>query len=92
MASFITLHQFETIDGMRNYARTDANRVSHIHGQPIRALHTDAWHQSRLFNALIDAFGYQAASDIADLEAFADGLITDCLTGKIEVTDAQVAA
>jgi hypothetical protein len=88
----LTLTQFETLDGLRNYARTDANRVSHIHGQPIRALHTDAWHQSRLFDALIEVLGYQAASDIADIEAFADDLITDCLIGKVEVIDLQVAA
>ena len=88
----ISLSQFETLDGLRNYARTDACRVSHIHGQPIRALHSDAWHQSRLFDALIAVLGYEAASDIADIEAFADNLITDCLIGKVEVINAQVAA
>lgn len=87
----ITLSQFETIDGLRNAARRDDNRTSHITGQPVRPFLTEAQHQSRLFDALIDMLGYQSALDIEDLEVFADDLITCCLIGKIEVLDVEAA-
>lgn len=88
----ITLSQFETIDGLRNAARRDATRVDHRTGQPLRPFATEAQHQSRLFDALIDLLGYGAACDILDLEEYADNLITDCLIGKVEVLDAECVA
>lgn len=87
----ITLTQFEQIDGLRNCARRDLNRRSHVHGQPLRPLLTEAQHQSRLFDALIAILGYGVASEIPDLEEYADTLITDCLIGKVAVLD-EVAA
>ena len=83
----ITLQQFEQIDGLRNNARRDASPRSHITGQPIRPLLNEAQHQSRLFDALIAALGYSAASEIECLEEYADNLITDCLIGNVEVVD-----
>ena len=91
MAHTITLQQFETIDGLRNAARRDANRTNHITGQPIRPLVTEAQHQSRLFDALIDLLGYQTANEIPDLEEYADNLIIDCLIGKVNVFDREAA-
>lgn len=85
----ISLQQFERIDGLRNAARRDANRRSHITGAPIRPLITEAQHESRLFDALIDLLGYQVACEIGDLEEYADSLITDCLIGKVEVLDLE---
>ena len=87
----ITLIQFEKIDGLRRAARYDATRRSHITGQPVRPLLNEAQHQSRLFDALIDILGYQAASGISNLEEYADNLITDCLIGKIAVLDEEAA-
>ena len=87
----ITLAQFERIDGLRNRARYDANRRSHIHGQPLRPLLTEPQHQSRLFDALIETVGYSAACEIEVLEDFADDLITACLTGRVETLDAEAA-
>ena len=85
----ITLAQFERIDGLRNRARHDANSRSHIHGQPIRPLLTEVQHQSRLFDALIDAVGYANACEIEVLEEYADDLITACLTGRVETLDVE---
>ena len=87
----ITLAQFERIDGLRNRARYDANRRSHVHGQPMRPLHTEAQHQSRLFDALIETVGYANACDIEVLEDFADDLVTACLTGRVETLDVEAA-
>lgn len=85
----ITLQQFEQIDGLRNAARRDLNRRCHITGQLIRPLITEAQHESRLFDALINLLGYRAACEIGDLEEYADSLITDCLIGKVEVLDRE---
>lgn len=91
MAS-ITLQQFEVLNGLRNRARADMDRRSYLTGQPIRPLLNAAQHQARLFDALIEALGYQAASEIDCLEDYADNLITDCLIGKVEVVDALAEA
>lgn len=87
----ITLQQFERIDGLRDAARRDENRLCHRTGQPIRPLLTEAQHQSRLFDALIDLLGYKAANDLPSLEEYADNLVTDCLLGKVDVLDAEAA-
>lgn len=87
----ITLTQFERLDRLRNDARHDANRRSHIHGQPIRPLLNEAQHQSRLYDALIEVLGYEAATDIPCLEEYADNLITDCLIGRVDVLDVEAA-
>ena len=87
----LTLQQFERIDGLRDAARRDANRTDHRTGQPIRPLLNEAQHQSRLFDAIIDVLGYQAACEIENLEEYADSLITDCLAGAIEVLDEEAA-
>lgn len=85
----ITLSQFERIDGLRIAARCDENRRCHRTGQPIPPLATEAQHQSRLFDALIDLLGYRVANDLPSLEEYADNLITDCLLGKVDVLDAE---
>ena len=87
----ITLAQFERIDGLRNAARRDLTRRSHIHGQPILPLANEAQHQSRLFDALIETLGYSVASKIDVLEDFADDLITACLVGRVETLDVEAA-
>jgi len=87
----ITLRQFEQIDGLRDAARRDTNRLCHRTGQPIRPLLTEAQHQSRLFDALIAILGFQVANDIPSLEEYADNLITDCLLGKVDVLDVEAA-
>jgi hypothetical protein len=87
----ITLQQFEWIDGLRDKARRDVNRVSHITGQPVEPLLNEAQHQSRLFDALIDMLGYAVASEIPSLEEYADTLITDCLIGNVAVLDGEAA-
>lgn len=92
MSKTITLQQFERIDGLRNNARRDLSRRCHITGQPIRPALTEAQHESRLFDALISIFGFSFANEIVDLEVFADGFITDCLIGKVEVVDMEATA
>ena len=87
----ITLAQFEKIDGLRDRARRDKNRRSHIHGQPIRPLLTEAQHQSSLFDALTEVLGYSVTSETLSLEEYADNLITDCLIGKVDVLDREAA-
>jgi hypothetical protein len=87
----ITLAQFERIDGLRNAARRDLNRRSHVHGQPILPLVNEAQHQSRLFDALIEVLGYSVACEIGVLEDYADDFITACLVGKIETLDVEAA-
>ena len=83
----ISLEAFERIDGLRNAARYDANRRSHIHGQPLRPLLNEAQHESRLFGALVDILGFAAAIEIDDVSEYADGLITACLIGQVETAD-----
>lgn len=85
----ITLSQFERIDRLRRAARRDANPRDHRTGQPIRPMLNEAQHQSRLFDAMIDVLGYQAASDLPSLEDYADNLITQALLCQINVVDAE---
>lgn len=87
----ITLAQFERIDGIRRAMLRDMSAHSHITGQPIRPVLNDAQHENRLFDAIIDLIGYADACEIGDLGEYADSLITDCLTGKVDVLDGEAA-
>jgi hypothetical protein len=74
----ITLAQFEAIDGALN----GTFRASDM--EAARA-------ESRLFDALIDALGYSAASAIPSLTEYAADLVTACLTGRVETLDVEAA-
>ena len=71
----ITLNHFEKIDGIRSamLRGSDAD---------------EARYESRLFEALIETFGFDYANDIPDVGAYADALITDCLVGKVGLAEA----
>lgn len=91
----ITLHHFETIDGIRSQMlRADRALPLSVVTFPRQAAPVAvnvARLESRLFDAAIDLLGYADACEIADLGEWADCLVTDCLLGKIDIIDPEAA-
>jgi hypothetical protein len=69
------LHHFEQID-------TALSALLRAEGSPI-----EARLESRLFGALVGALGFATANEIEDVRVFAVELVTDGLTGTLELED-----
>jgi len=91
----ITLQQFEQIDGLfqacLNRPALEAVMAHPLASQDyLRAVYCrPEW---ELLDACIEAIGYEAANAFASTIECAATILTDALTGKVEVIDMQVAA
>ncbi len=90
----ITLHQFETIDGLFR-ACLDRPALEAVIAHPLASgdyvrnvYFRPEW---KLLDACIDAIGYDAASAFPNTIDCAASILTDCLTGKTAVLDALAA-
>ncbi len=85
MTKQITLHQFETIDGLYN----ELTRM----GDFLTSADPRAWISlsNRLDAAVIDAIGYDAAMAFESAEAAAADLICRALTSSTLVFDGEAA-
>lgn len=91
----ITLQQFEQIDGL---FRACLNRpaLEAVMAHPFASqdyLRTVYFRPEwELLDACIEAIGYEAANAFASTVDCAASILTDSLTGKVEVLDMQAAA
>lgn len=93
MAQSITLQQFETIDGLFNafLRRPDLDDdLMQLGGDYVREVYfLPEW---KLFDACIDAIGYDAANAFPSTIDCAANILTDCYIGMCDVVDALVEA
>lgn len=91
----ITLHQFQTIDGLFNACRYRPSLES-VMAHPLASrdyirnvYFLPEW---KLLDACIEAIGYDAANAFPSTIDCAAAILTDAMLGKLDVIDAQVAA
>ena len=90
----ITLAQFEAIDSLFN----DCLRrplIEDVIAHPLASqdyirtvFYVPEW---KLFDACVDAIGYDAASEYASAVECAGDLLTACLLGRVETLDVEAA-
>jgi len=92
MASFITLHQFETIDGLFRHclhARPSLEQcLKYDRATATRMYFTPEW---KLLDACIEAIGYDAANAFPSTIDCAASILTDAMLGKLNVVDGVAA-
>lgn len=90
----ITLQQFEQIDGLFNAClyRPDLERVM-AHPLASAEYLREVYHRPewKLFDACVEVIGLDAAQAFPSAIDCAAAILTDCLTGKVEVLDMEAA-
>ena len=88
MNATITLQQFEAIDGLNSQIICMGDFMS----LPIDQARHFVRLTNRLFDACIDAVGYDSARSFPSAEECAATIITGCLSGTIETVDLMECA
>lgn len=94
MSKQITLTQFEAINELFNAClhRVDLGRViSHPNATAEYIRNVYFRPEWRLFDACVDVVGYDEVNSYASATECAAIILTDCMTGKIDVVDLEAA-